>query len=495
MRKMLLGLSVLGLSGSLLVPAAPPPVPTPADARPFVWDEDELWSALEAEFNATRSAGCASAAARIDAGLAALADDVEWLETGDRSARDARLDALERNLFAVAPLVAACPGSLPKILDLVNRLRAAVKRNSRSWDIRDGATRERIYRTLYGARMTVEEILLQGDLDEVPDLVPGVHVPSQTPSVVVEGLRVHSGDILVSRGGAPVSALIARGNDYPGNFSHIALLHVSEQGDPSIVEAHIEVGATVSTLDEYLADTKLRIMVLRLDDSLDELRADPLLPHRAATAALAEARGRHIPYDFAMYYEEPTEKFCSEVASAPYADLGVVLWEGLTTMSSRGTAAWLAALGVEQFETLGPSDLEYDPKVVVVGEWRNRETLFDDHVDNAVVDAMLEGAERGDDIEYDYHDLPLARLAKTYSLVLNAVGRPGPVPEGMSATTALRSRWLDDRHRAIKDGVLNRAGVFKAEHGYVPPYWQLVEMARSESRVADALPGSTPRFP
>jgi hypothetical protein len=494
MRKMLVGLSVVGLSGSLLVPAASPPMPTPADARPFVWDEGELWSGLEAEFNATRSAGCAGAAARIDAGLGALADDVEWLEAGDRSARDARLDAIERNLFSVAPLVAACPGSLPTMLDLVNRLRAAMKRNSRSWDIRDDATRERVYRTLYGARMTVEEILLQGDLVEVPDLVPGVDVPSQTPSVVVEGLRVHSGDILVSRGGAPVSALIARGNDYPGNFSHIALLHVSEQGETSIVEAHIEVGTTVSTLDQYLADTKLRIMVLRLDDSLDELRADPLLPHRAATAALAEARERHIPYDFAMHYQERDSKFCSEIASAPYADLGVVLWEGLTTMSSRGTVAWLAALGVEQFETLGPSDLEYDPKVVVVGEWRNRETLFDDHVDNAVVDAMLEGAEHGDAIEYDYRDLPFARLAKTYSLVLNAAGRPGPVPEGMSATTALRSRWLDDRHRAIKAGVLNRAGVFRAEHGYVPPYWQLVEMARSEARLAGALPESSPRF-
>jgi len=481
---MLFGLSVLGLSGSLLVPAGAPPVPAPAEARPFVWDEDELWRTLEAEFTATRSTGCAGAAERIDSGLAALADDVEWLETAESSSGDARLDALESNLFSVAPLVAACPGRLPTLLDIVNRLRVAMKRSSRGWDIRDEVTRDRVYRTLYGARMTAEEVLLQSDPGDVPDLVLGAHVASQTPSVVVEGLRVHSGDILVSRGGAPVSALIARGNDYPGNFSHIALLHVSEQGDVSIIEAHIEVGTAVSTLEQYLADKKLRIMVLRLDDSLESLRADPLLPHRAATAALAEARGRHIPYDFAMHYQEPSEKFCSEVASAPYADLGVVLWEGLTTMSSRGTTAWLAALGVEQFETLGPSDLEYDPKVVVVGEWRNRETLFDDHVDNAIIDAMLESAERGNGIDYDYRHLPMARLAKAYSVVLNAVGRPGPVPEGMDATTALRSRWLEDQHRAIKEGVLRRISVFRTEHGYEPPYWQLVDMARSELAVS-----------
>jgi hypothetical protein len=490
MNRMLAGLSVLGLSSWLFVPASPPSAPLPADARPFVWDQDELWSALEAEFDATRDAGCAGAEDRIDSGLAALADDVEWLEAGNHGPGDERLDALERHLFSVAPLVAACPGRASALLDLASRLRSSMKRASRSWDIRDSIARDRVYRILYGARMTVEEVLLQSDVGDVPDLALGTDVPSRTPSVVINGLRVHSGDILVSRGGAPVSALIARGSDYPGNFSHIALLHVSGQREVSVIEAHIEVGATVSTLDRYLADKKLRIMVLRLDDSLDALRADPLLPHRAATAALAEARRRHIPYDFAMHYREPSRMFCSEIASAPYANLGVRLWEGLTTMSSKGTTTWLSALGVEQFETLGPSDLEYDPKVVVVAEWRNPASLFDDHVDSAVIDAMLEGAERGHAIGYDYRYLPMARMMKAYSLALNAVGRHGPVPEGMGATTALRSRWLDERHGAIKAGVLRQVDAFRVEHGYEPPYWKLVEMARSEAQAADARSGS-----
>ena len=65
-------------------------------------------------------------------------------------------------------------------------------------------------------------------------------------------------------------------------------------------------------------------------------------------------------------------------------------------------------------------------------------------------------------------------------MLLNATGRAGPVPEGMGATTALQSRWLDEEHRAIKAGVLRRVDAFRAGNGYVPPYWQLVAMARSE---------------
>ena len=98
---------------------------------------------------------------------------------------------------------------------------------------------------------------------------------------------------------------------------------------------------------------------------------------------------------------------------------------------------------------------------------------------------MLEGAERGDAIDYDYPYLPLARMAKAWSLLLNTLGRHGPVPEGMSATTALRSKWLDERHQAIKAGVLMRVDAFRTERNYEPPYWQLVAMAR-DSLVSDS---------
>jgi hypothetical protein len=47
---------------------------------------------------------------------------------------------------------------------------------------------------------------------------------------------------------------------------------------------------------------------------------------------------------------------------------------------------------------------------------------------------------------YDYRCLPVVRIMKAFSLLLNALGQHGPVPEDMSVTTALRSRWLDARH-------------------------------------------------
>jgi hypothetical protein len=138
----------------------------------------------------------------------------------------------------------------------------------------------------------------------------------------------------------------------------------------------------------------------------------------------------------------------------------------------------MAAFGVQNLETQAPSDLEYDPQLTVVAEWRDIDTLYDDHLDNAVIDAMLERAEAGDELGHDRLMLPLARLAKAYSVVLNLMGSEGPVPEGMSATIALRAQWLAERHAEIKARVLEAARAFEADHGYRPPYWRLVELAR-----------------
>ena len=463
----------------LLIPAREPAPPHPAKGRPFEWRQDERWEALEAGFQRARAEGCATVAIRAEellrTGCRVLADvTARRLEPTDRS-----FDELERLTFELGPLVAACPGTLPGYIELVTGTRSAVKAQSRRWDMRSQATRDALYRLLYGGRGALEEAMLQAPVVAVPALVRGDDERSATPSADVLGVRIHSGDILVSRGGAPTSALIARGNDYPGNFSHVALVFVEgSSGTASVVESHIERGVAIATMPDYLRDTKLRVMVLRPRADLPRLAADPMLPHRAAAAMIAEARDRHIPYDFEMDFADHGKLFCSEVASAAYARLGITLWMEISRISSPGLASWLSQFGVTRFETQEPSDLEYDPQLVVVAEWRNPEALSADHVDNAVVDAMLEGAERGETLAYSRAGLPLARLAKASSVCLNGFGLVGPVPEGLSATAALRTRRFSRTHARIRERVLALADEFRKAHGYAPPYWELVRLAR-----------------
>jgi len=74
--------------------------------------------------------------------------------------------------------------------------------------------------------------------------------------------------------------------------------------------------------------------------------------------------------------------------------------------------------------------------------------------------------------------LPVARLAKAYSWVLNRLGKEGPVPEGMSPVVALRATWLADEHGRRKAALKTAADGFEEERGRPPAYWELIELAR-----------------
>ena len=125
-----------------------------------------------------------------------------------------------------------------------------------------------------------------------------------------------------------------------------------------------------------------------------------------------------------------------------------------------------------------PSDLEYDPQLSIVAEWCDPQTLLKDHIDNAVMDALLERANEGLNIDYNHWLLPLARLVKGFSMLQNALGIPGIIPEGMSATRGLKNNgfvtlYTETRHKT--EDAINK---FVQEKGYRPPYWQMVAMAK-----------------
>ncbi len=453
----------------------------PSDNKPFIWDRDAMWDGLEAQFKANLDLGCDSLSSVIDSSFRELDSIVIYAANRKLSPSAQVLDTIEYKLFGLASMVAVCSDRIMEFAAKTNVIRLMVKNQSANWDMNDREVRFRMYRMLYGGRMALEQVMLQAPKEKIPMIIRGSEEMSWTPGGRYENLRLHSGDILVSRGGAPVSALIARGSDFPGNFSHVALVYVDEKTHKIYtVESHIEIGAAVFTIEEYLNDMKYRVMILRPKAGVPEFKVNKLLPHQAALMAYEQVKTGNIPYDFQMNFNDPSKLFCSEIAYAYYKQYGIELWSGISTISSKGVAQWLYSVGVRNFETHEPSDLEYDPQLTVVAELRNPETLYERHKDDAVLDVMLEDAtEKGEELEYQWYMLPFARAVKLYSLVLNMFGKDGPIPEGMSPEAALRVSEFESNFNKIKERLNEMADDFKKKEGYTPPYWQLVKMAKT----------------
>ena len=219
--------------------------------------------------------------------------------------------------------------------------------------------------------------------------------------------------------------------------------------------------------------------MLRLRPNHPALLADGMLPHRAAESMLARVRAGHIPYDFAMRWDDAAAAFCSEIVHHAYISQGVDLWTYRSAMSAPGLVEWLAAMGVRELTTLVPSDVEHDPQLRAVVEWRDADALMEYRMDNALTDALLEEAEGGARLGYAWYALPGARALKAYSVLQGALGRRPTIPEGMSADAALRvDALVTGVHPPLVTALGERAARHRAEHGREAPYWTLVELAR-----------------
>jgi len=469
----------------LLIPDRNNSVIIKASETPFAWNKDSLWLQLEADFRDAAKQRKGKVDSSIQEHFALQELLYNRISSRQIESTDTNLNRLLGSFFIQAALVAARPSHLDSFIRQYNKIRGQVKLQSQHWGMGSKIVRDNIYQVLYGMRAGAEEVLLQAGNSAFAPVMPVTDEPSATASTNIFGIKVHSGDLLVSRGGAEVSALISRGNDYPGNFSHVAFIYVDEKNEPFLIEAHIERGVVISTAEQYVKDKKLRFMVLRPRADLPVMKNDPMLGQKAAKLAYEETTKRHIPYDFKMNFRDSSAMFCSEVGSYAYKKEGIRLWQAVSTISSQGVVNWLHEFGVENFVTQMPSDLEYDPQLSVVAEWCDPETLYKDHIDNAVMDVLLEEADKGRQIRYSTWQLPIVRVIKGWCVVKNYFGKPALIPEGMSATQAAKNQYFVGMYNELRVKTIQLAEQFVETNHYKPPYWQLIKLAREANSVIE----------
>jgi hypothetical protein len=464
----------------LLIPDKKDAAILPAANTSFSWNKDALWQQLENDFKTARQMPGQALDSALHIAFMKAQNLFNNIDKPGLTATDTSLSILLHHFFSLSAMVAAEQAYTDSLLHYYVKLRNIIKTQSRQWNMQDVSVRNSIYSMLYGARAAIEEVLLQQDTSLFKPALYCNPEKSVTPATTIFGIKVHSGDLLVSRGGAAVSAFIARANDYPANFSHVALLYVDEKINlPYVIESHIEKGVAVSTIKEYEADKKLRFMVLRPHSNLQAIQQNPMLPHIAAKFAYDEAAKRHIPYDFKMNFYDSSAMFCSEVGSYAYRKNGLQLWQAVSTISSQGMVNWLHAFGVENFVTQMPGDLEYDPQLTAVAEWRDPHNLYKEHIDNAVTDALLQQADKGKSIEYNHWMLPVVRVIKGWCLLKNVFGGVGIIPKGMSATQALKNESYTAMFNQLRQCTQQAADHFTLTNGYHPPYWALAGMAQT----------------
>lgn len=301
-------------------------------------------------------------------------------------------------------------------------------------------------------------------------------------------VELKSGDILLMRGIAVVSALIARVGDEDAMFSHIGVFYIHpETKKKYIIESLIETGFKITPYEEWMEIVESRVALYRHPmESVATDAAQKLYDYFENYKV--KNGGRTIPYDFEMNLNNYNKMFCSEVARLGYelATNGAYkLPTFITSAKKIEKSGYLKQLGVKGTQLFSPNDMEIEPGFELVAEFRRIDRLMAlrtyDIAMQAIFDWMYE-------YNYKLKVSALGILKNKFGKMIDNIGlKDYGIPKGMPAKTIetmALTRMLQ------KDVLIAHLDKFEkeyaAQNGEVPSHQDLMKEL-NEFRKKDCL--------
>lgn len=313
-----------------------------------------------------------------------------------------RLERLPSDAFAPrdADEAAAVAADAPRAFDGLFRIRLLLKKRLDSFAAPSRACVDAIRRGLRVARFAEDYLAdwlhAQGKDQEQTSRLFGGGAAQVTVNPAFRSAELRTGDLLLMRGPAFVSALIARSGDEEGDFSHLAIVGEDSNGRLYVVESLIAKGVITTPLEDYLEGKEEgRVVLLRYRDPRVAATAGRMI-YDVALAAID--KGSPIQYNFRLDRRDNTRLFCAQVIEYAYqlATHGRVnLPRYTSTLSKLKQTPIYAALGITSDRTFAPSDIQLDSRFKIVAEYRNAKYLRKMRHDNVVLTKLLEWMRRG----------------------------------------------------------------------------------------------------
>lgn len=247
-----------------------------------------------------------------------------------------------------------------------------------------------------------------------------------------QAVELKTGDLIMMRGTSVVSALIGRIGDEEGMFSHVGMVYIDATTKKGyILESLIETGYVTTSLTEWMKSPHSRAAIYRYPDAtLAAKAAKSLYDH---VNSFKKARGKTVPYDFAMNMNSYDKLFCAEVVRLAYdkaTDGKIILPTFQTSFAQAKQTGFLKQMGIGAVSTFSPNDLDIEPRFDLVAEYRNIQNAPKLRLQDATMESMFDWMERYNyELQFSLKDQLVGFGAKfMHELGLDE----NAVPDGMS---------------------------------------------------------------
>jgi len=236
---------------------------------------------------------------------------------------------------------------------------------------------------------------------------------------------IEAGDLLLSRGEAFTSAVISRIGAVDNQFSHIAIVYeddgtiMGQKGRKYVVESVFNPGLQIIPLEEYMQHAKARWAIFRLSNVKNEGATEGKKIAVEASKWLAwKAKNENICYNFTMNMHDEQCMFCSQsVALAiehvcaqkdmkcesfpSYQNPLMFSFPLAYTSYKPDQNPLMRMLNMTVRETFAPADVEVDPRLDFVAEYRNLGFIESARMYDMIFTKMFQWMETG---EYKFAD-------------------------------------------------------------------------------------------
>lgn len=304
-----------------------------------------------------------------------------------------------------------------KATEVLFRLNLLFRKQLQVWSKADliTAASERQIRHIFGMIRYRIDMLIEFSLGERSlgpsqggkrAFAPGVETSVNTDDFKTPNSRAfRSGDILLVRGSLYHSAAIARMLASKSQFAHAMMIYIDDETNQQwAIDAVVDTGTRIRPLNFSLCEGLVRAIHLRHPDSKLAKTAARLLFNRISSHH--QRVGQPIPFDYSLEMDRTGDVFCTKLIHAAFkeASAGNVSLPSFPShldMKNRDFVDWA---GISTRRTFAPADLELEPQLDVVAEWRDPEAIHNVRLQDALMDRIHSWMEN-----YGYRFVPDTR--------------------------------------------------------------------------------------
>lgn len=386
------------------------------------------------------------------------------------------LDSINYSVIKLSALASLVPNKINEFETDISRWRKLLKYQSRFWNTSSTSEGSRLYRLLVESRLAFESALVQTDFPSIALSAEPMDNGFQYKKI--KNIIFQSGDIVAFNLAKEGEHSISFRRDMPNAYDHLGTVYIQNQ-EVSITFIDKETGLSNIPVETFLDNYAPNGMVLRIRPDISAIIQNPQLPIAAAKALFDMANSGTYKYDYKLDLDSKNYLFDWEMLSKAFKSYGFTIGTEKRLSNTQTIRVGSNEIIKEPFE------LEYDPQLIVVGEWYKTKTLYDKRLLTAATSSIILSANKLAFVNPLF--LPIYRLKKGYSMMMHQVGLKEPIPQGITAQTQMAMDALHKEQKRTVDKLSKELVNYENQQNHKATYLKMLQAAKElkSDKVAD----------